>query len=186
MDISLNRTFEYMRQEMMHIIRDDYAAEWVFWYNVHVLMCQSRMENNSDCFGMLKYKVMNRYSSYRDFYFSEEDPNTERMRKKLCFSDSMEEIGTYWKELFAKGDIGRIRAAADWLHIFQKDVMPTINDHIAEFEQEYESWDRRITPDTKAARSKDYRAYKAMLKRCQQKMETYCEIQEMLAKRHAE
>lgn len=166
-------------------LEEPHDAELIFWSLVCEMIDQSDMPYGAklECLGILMEEFTGNHHLYDalvDICFSKKYNDAyERFNHKYRFAENLNEQGEYWKQLIWKLHVTGYRAVKDWLHIFVGEMMPIVNQKIAEYETERKE-KLQFTEENFESRKRKYENYKKQMKRICKKMDQVSDVLQLM------
>lgn len=181
-NLKMHKIYQELMESMTGIVRSQEDAFWIFWSNVAQLINQSDMRCKNDCFGMLMSTIKGDNCMCNHIYFSVENGQSDynnweykRILEKYAFSDQLDQLGRFWKELIREEKISRIMRVYGWLDIFQKKIIPFVDKYIGDFEGQWGEASE-LNKENYLNRERRITKIKKSFKKLEDKMLVVCEI----------
>ena len=175
--------------ELMNVLRraldKPSDAELIFWNNVCEMVYQSDMPRGAklDCLGIILRKCTGNHDLYDElvsvFFDEAQYDEYEKIYRKYNFAENLNEQGDCSKQLIWDMRVSRYRVVKDWLYIFVDEIMPAVNQEIAECENTWkESFS--LTEEDMENRKKKYTDHKKRMKQTCKKMDAVYEVLKLM------
>jgi hypothetical protein len=158
-NICVQKAYEDLMESMSRLVRSQKDAFSIVWFDIYDWMEPEHSSVKADLCGLLTHKLIGRnigsvvHEAARD-----ESPYYQDTKEWYAFGKSVDELGTYWKELIREEKPFRLRLLIGCLDCYYKTIMPYVKDEMTAF------WKDNEPSHPEMVTLKPYREHRARVK----------------------
>lgn len=172
--MEIEKTYQKLHDTLTEIVRSSEDAYWIIWLNIDEIIHESNLGSSADCLGTLMEQIVgiNICATNIDYAFCNQSKEYQRIMKKYRFGRTLDEWGTFWKDLVREEKPYRLKRLWGILYGFNDVLLPYCFDFVSKWEQEQEPDITYFPKD----REKKYRKYRSMIRKMQETILVVCGV----------
>lgn len=166
-DEKLYQCYMEITESLRRTVHSREDAEMLFWVETYRMIAQSKLAEKCDILGIIMTHVTGSNARCSEIYhFNENQPEAYRQfTNRYRLSDALNELGTFWKQLFCRRHVVYLLSLRTWLEGYTKECMPSIYKMIHDLEREFDGdlWGQ-ATKQYQRYRQAAYKAQRTQLR----------------------